>query len=92
MVSKAKKPQVRRQKQDAPAMAEDPNALFCRYEWQKLTPKGVVFEGHHFVLILEDVSQNIQLPLRFPLQTGDMLTVNTSSLWKKSLSDRKSVV
>lgn len=80
-----KKRQVRRQKQDSPA--EDLRGVFCGHEWQKLTPKGVVFEGHHFVLILEDAEQKIQLPLRFPLQSGDMLTVpNAGSVWKKSLA------
>ncbi len=79
-----KAPQVRQQNQDVPA--GEPS-FFCGYEWLQLNPKGIVFEGHHFVLILEDKTQKIQLPLRFPLQSGDMISVsNAQSLWKKSLT------
>lgn len=56
-------------------------------DWLELLPKGVVFEGHHFVLILEDKEKKTQLPIRFPIQSGDMISVNNMiSIWKKSLT------
>ncbi len=60
---------------------------FSGADWIELTPKGVVFEGHHFVLILEDKEKKTQLPIRFPIQSGDMISVNNMiSIWKKSLT------
>ncbi len=60
---------------------------FCNFEWLKLTPKGIVFEGSHFVFILEDTAQKAYLPLRFSVQSADLLGVpNLKSLWRKSLT------
>ena len=65
----------------------NPSGDFCGVEWLQLMPKGVVFEGHHFVLILEDKEKKTQLPIRFPIQSGDMISVpNMISIWKKSLT------
>jgi hypothetical protein len=62
-------------------------ASFCGYEWVQLTPKGVVFEGHHFVFILEDKEKQTQMPVRFPLQSADLISLpNMVSIWKKSLT------
>lgn len=59
---------------------------FCEVEWLELFPKGVVFEGSHFVLILENEEKKAVLPLRFPVQAADLLgALNHQSLWKKSL-------
>lgn len=67
--------------------SDDFTADFCRYEWLELHPKGIVFEGNHFVFLLEDEAKKIMLPLRFPLQSADLLSVpNLKSLWKKSLT------
>jgi hypothetical protein len=61
--------------------------LFCDYEWLKLSPRSLVFEGNHFVLILEDSEKKAVLPLRFSIESGDLLGVpNLKSLWKKSLT------
>lgn len=80
-----KSPRVR-SKNDDVAISMDADSV-CDFEWLKLIPKGVVFEGHHFVLILEDKEKQIQLPIRFPLQSGDMISVpNMISVWKKSLT------
>lgn len=60
---------------------------YCAVEWLQLHPKGIVFEGSHFVFILEDESQRAFLPLRFPLASADLLGLpNIKSLWRKSLS------
>jgi hypothetical protein len=60
---------------------------YCDFEWLELFPKGIVFEGNHFVFILEDKTQKAFLPLRFPIQSADLLGVpNLKSLWKKSLT------
>lgn len=76
---------IRRKKEDT--VAPSINPAFCGYEWLQLNPKGIVFEGHHFVLILEDKEKQIQLPIRFPLQSGDMISAgNMMSIWKKSLA------
>ena len=59
----------------------------CDFEWLELLPKGVVFEGNHFVFILENESKKAFLPLRFPIQSADLLGIpNLKSLWKKSLT------
>ena len=59
----------------------------CDFEWLELLPKGVVFEGNHFVFILENENKKAFLPLRFPIQSADLLGIpNLKSLWKKSLS------
>jgi hypothetical protein len=60
---------------------------FCTVEWLELHPKGIVFEGSHFVFILEDEAKTAYLPLRFPIQSADLLGIpNLKSLWKKSLA------
>lgn len=84
----AKKTTVtRHRKKREDTLASQVESSFCGIEWLQLAPKGVVFEGHHFVLILEDKSKKVQLPLRFPLQSGDMISVpNVMSIWKKSLA------
>ncbi len=86
--SNSLKPTVKRsrnKKDDVAAPANEDS--FCGFEWLKLIPKGIVFEGHHFVMILEDKEKQIQLPIRFPLQSGDMISVpNMVSVWRKSLS------
>jgi hypothetical protein len=62
-------------------------AGYCDFEWLELFPKGIVFEGNHFVFILEDEVHKAFLPLRFPIQSADLLGVpNLKSLWKKSLT------
>lgn len=59
---------------------------YCDFEWHELYPKGIVFEGNHFVFILENEEKKSFLPLRFPIQSADLLGVpNLKSLWKKSL-------
>lgn len=74
-------------KKTAPAKKIVKTPEFCEFEWLKLTPKGIVFEGNHFVFILEDAEKKSFLPLRFSLQSGDLLGVpNLKSLWKKSLT------
>lgn len=87
-VASTTRPAVKRgrpHKDDVPAPAQEDS--FCGVEWLKLLPKGVIFEGHHFVLILEDKEKQIQLPIRFPLQSGDMISVpNMISIWRKSLT------
>ncbi len=65
----------------------DTDVGYCDFEWVELFPKGIVFEGNHFVFILEDGEQKSFLPLRFPVQSADLLGVpNLKSLWKKSLT------
>ena len=60
---------------------------FCPHEWLALEPKGIVFEGNHFVFILENQERKAFLPLRFSLQSADLLGVpNVKSLWRKSLT------
>ncbi len=79
---------VTRKKQinSTPEAAES-EGRHCDLEWLELLPKGVVFEGNHFVFILENESKKAFLPLRFPIQSADLLGIpNLKSLWKKSLS------
>jgi len=65
-----------------------PETEFCEHEWLKLKPKGLVFEGTHFVFILENLEKNAFLPLRFPVLTADLLGLpGRKSLWKKSLGN-----
>jgi len=60
---------------------------FCPVEWIELRPKGLVFEGHHFVFILEDLQKTLTMPLRFPLSSADLIGLsNVQSIWKKSLT------
>lgn len=60
---------------------------YCEHEWLDLKPKGVVFEGGHFVFLLENKAKSAILPLRFPVQSADLLGVaNMQSLWRKSLN------
>lgn len=78
-----------RQKQIKPAVssASDVESSYCDFEWLELLPKGIVFEGNHFVFILENEEKKSFLPLRFSLQSADLLGVpNLKSLWKKSLT------
>ncbi|MCC6138666.1 MAG: hypothetical protein IT287_08530 [Bdellovibrionaceae bacterium] len=78
---------TRRRNKKEDVVVPTANTAFCGYEWLQLAPKGVIFEGHHFVLILEDKEKKVQLPLRFPLQSADMISVpNMMSIWKKSLA------
>lgn len=70
-----------------PLPSEQSDVGYCDFEWLELAPKGIVFEGNHFVFILEDDSEKFFLPLRFPIQSADLLGVpNLKSLWKKSLT------
>jgi hypothetical protein len=69
------------------ATSEQQEASYCNFEWLELFPKGIIFEGNHFVFILEDETEKCFLPLRFPIQSADLLGVpNLKSLWKKSLT------
>lgn len=59
---------------------------FSTCEWLRLEPKGVVFEGGHFVFILENEEKRAVLPVRYPAQAADLLAVGQSrTLWRKSL-------
>jgi hypothetical protein len=72
-----------------PSMATDSfdsPSDFCEFEWLEMKPKGIVFEGGHFVFILENNEKRAILPLRYPVQTADLLGLaNMQSLWRKSL-------
>src|SRR4051812_33905941 len=60
---------------------------FCTLEWLLLKPKGLIFEGGHFVFILENAEKRAVLPLRYPVHTVDLLSVGGGeSMWRKSLA------
>lgn len=62
-------------------------SIFCAHEWIELRPKGLIFEGAHFVFLLENETEKVVLPLRFPLQAVELIgAVHMQSLWKRSLS------
>lgn len=61
--------------------------IFCEHEWMELHPKGLVFEGSHFVFLLENAREQVVLPLRYPIQAVELLgAVHMQSLWKRSLT------
>lgn len=58
----------------------------CKYEWLELRPRDLIFEGTHFVLILENIEQEVVMPVRFSMQSAELLgAANVESLWKTSL-------
>lgn len=58
----------------------------CRYEWLELWPRDLIFEGSHFVLILENEERELVMPVRFSIQSAELLgAANLASLWKTSL-------
>jgi hypothetical protein len=78
---------ITRQKKITTSEAAKQESGYCDFEWLELLPKGIVFEGSHFVFILENESKKAFLPLRFPIQSADLLGIpNLKSLWKKSLT------
>ncbi len=61
--------------------------IFCAHEWLELRPKGLIFEGTHFIFLLENEAEQVVLPLRYPLQAVELIgAVHMQSLWKRSLS------
>lgn len=59
---------------------------FCSHEWLEFFPKDLIFEGSHFVLILEREAAEETLPLRFPMESAPLMgTAHFESLWKAGL-------